>query len=87
MNQYKELFEQIIINFGERIYAYYYEIAFAETLKRHQNKPNCRDFGEEEMKCWWKEKDYIGIISEKIITADFTLDQTVDMIFRDVTNH
>lgn len=64
--------------------AYYYEIPFEETLIRHQSKTNCTEFGEEEMKNWWNEKDYIGIISEKIITADLSLDRTVDMIFNEV---
>lgn len=83
---YRELFEQIKIEFDLRIYAYYYEIPFEETLMRHQTKPYCADFGEEEMKRWWNDKDYIGIIPEKIITTDFSLDRTVDLIFEDVMN-
>ncbi len=83
---YRELFEQIKKEFGQEIYAYYYEIPFEETLKRHQTKPNCNEFGEEEMKRWWNEKDYIGIIPEKIITTESRLDITVDMIFQDVVN-
>ena len=83
-NWYKELFEQIKMEFDPWIYAYYYEIPFEETLIRHQTKPNCEDFGEEEMKHWWNEKDYIGIIPEKTIAADFSLDRTVDMVFEDV---
>lgn len=83
---YRELFEQIKMEFGQEIYAYYYEIPFEETLKRHQTKPNCNEFGEEEMKRWWNEKDYIGIIPEKIITTEFSLNKTVDMIFQDVMN-
>lgn len=81
---YRELFEQIKIEFDAWIYAYYYEISFEETLIRHQTKPNCAEFGEEEMKRWWNEKDYIGIIPEKIVTTDFSLDRTVNMIFQDV---
>lgn len=84
-NWYRELFEQIKIEFDPWIYAYYYEIPFEETLMRHQTKANCNDFGEEEMRSWWNEKDYIGIIPEKIITTDFSLDRTVNMIYQDVT--
>jgi len=86
-NWYRELFAQIKAEFDTRIYAYYYEIPFEETLIRHQSKANCTEFGEEEMKNWWNEKDYIGIISEKIITADLSLDRTVDMIFNEVINY
>lgn len=83
---YRELFEEIKKEFGQEIYAYYYEIPFEETLKRHQTKPNCNEFGEEEMKRWWNEKDYIGTIPEKIITKEYSLNKTVDMIFQDVVN-
>lgn len=83
---YRELFEEIKKEFGQEIYAYYYEIPFEETLKRHQTKPNCYEFGKEEMKRWWNEKDYIGFIPEKIITAEFSLDITMDMIFQDVVD-
>lgn len=83
---YRDLFEQIKMEFGQEIYAYYYELPFEETLKRHQTKPNCNEFGEEEMKRWWNEKDYIGIIPEKIITSESSLINTVDMIFQDIVN-
>ena len=36
-------------------------IPFEETLKRHQTKPNCNDFGEEAMRRWWREKDFSDV--------------------------
>ena len=63
-----------------------YKRQFEETLICHQTKPKRNEFGEEEMKRWWNEKDYIGIIPEKIITTEFSLDTTVEMIFQDVMN-
>jgi len=83
-NWYRELFEYIRLDFNSSIYAYYYDIPFEVTLLRHQTKPNYTEFGENEMKRWWKEKDYISIIPEKIITSDFALDKTVHMIYEDV---
>ena len=68
------------------IYAYYFDIPFEETLARHQTKPNCDQFGENEMKRWWREKDYIRIISEKRITNELSLEEIVDIIFLDVTS-
>ena len=56
------LFEAAIREYGAEIYAYYYDLPFEETLLRHSTKPNRFDFGEEEMRRWWKEKDFIGII-------------------------
>lgn len=81
---YKKLFENIKTEFGSNIYAYYYDIPFEETLLRHKTRANCNEFGENEMKSWWNEKDYLDIIKEKIITKDIDLDKTVEMIFNDV---
>ncbi|MFR1907411.1 MAG: hypothetical protein ACLS28_17425 [Clostridium neonatale] len=33
-------------------------------------KPNAHEFGETEMKRWWREKDYIKIIPEHLINED-----------------
>lgn len=77
---YAPLFELAKELFGERIFAYYYDLTFEETLRRHQTKPNCHEFGEEHMRGWWKEKDYIGSIPEQTISQDMSLRETVEMI-------
>jgi hypothetical protein len=48
------------------VFAYYYDIPFEETLRRHETKDKRFEFGEAEMRRWWNEKDYIGIIPEKV---------------------
>ncbi|MDE7302438.1 MAG: uridine kinase [Oscillospiraceae bacterium] len=83
--QYRPLFETAVSEYGENIFAYYYDLPFEETLLRHETKPNKSDFGEEDLRRWWKEKDFIGIIPEKIITKDMSLSETVDMIFNNVS--
>ena len=57
---YKPLFELAIQLYDTKVYAYYFDIPFEETLKRHQTKPNCNEFGEEAMRKWWREKDFSG---------------------------
>ncbi|MBT9777088.1 uridine kinase [Clostridium sp. MCC353] len=81
---YKPLFEAAVEIFENRIFAYYYDIPFEETLRRHETKEKRFEFGEAEMRRWWKEKDYIGIIPEKILKEDISLECAVDIILRDV---
>lgn len=81
---YKELFEIIKLEFNSSTYAYYYDLSFEETLQRHQTKPNCNEFGENDMKRWWNEKDFIEIIEEKILSKELSIDETVDVIIRDI---
>ena len=81
---YRALFEEARTLFGAEIYAYYYDLPFEETLLRHETKPNRADFGEEDMRRWWKEKDFIGIIPETVLTREISLDDAVERIYGDV---
>lgn len=83
-NWYEQLFQNILSEYAESIFAYYYDLSFEETLKRHQTKPNCNDFGENEMRRWWREKDYLKCISEKQITANQSIEEIVEWILEDV---
>ncbi|MBD5455170.1 MAG: kinase [Lachnospiraceae bacterium] len=78
---YQPLFECAVCEFESEIYAYYFDLPFEETLQRHATKPNRADFGEQDMRRWWKEKDFIRIIPEKIVTKDFSISDTVNMIY------
>ena len=78
---YKPLFELAIQLYDTKVYAYYFDIPFEETLKRHQTKPNCNEFGEEAMRKWWREKDFSSVFNEKIITSDIDADSIVEMIY------
>lgn len=81
---YQTLFELARFEFEDRIFAYYYDIPFEETVIRHKTKVNCNDFGESDMKRWWNEKDYIGTIEEKILTKELSIDQTIEIIMKDI---
>ena len=81
---YHPLFAAAATWFGEEIYAYYYDLPFEETLRRHETKKNRFSFGEEEMRRWWRDRDYIGLIPEKSIGAEVSLGEAVHMILSDM---
>jgi adenylate kinase family enzyme len=61
-------------------YFYYFDVSFDETLKRHSTKPNAHEFGEKEMKEWYKPNQRTGFDSEKTIPESFTVDEAVEKI-------
>ena len=87
---YSRLFEAALDIFGSDIFAYYYDLPFDETLRRHMTKPNRDDFGEADMRRWWVERDYLktipvgGVVSERIFGAELSLDDAVELIMADV---
>ncbi len=62
------------------IYFYYFDVSFDETLKRHTTKPNAHEFGEKEMREWYKPNQHTGFDSERIIPESFTIDAAVKKI-------
>lgn len=67
---YRSLFELAVQLYGGHIFAYYYDLTFEETLKRHWTKPNANEFGEEELRSWWRDRDYLETIDEVRITCE-----------------
>lgn len=78
---YRELFEAAIKLYGSDIYAYYFDIPFEETVRRHQTRDKSNEFGADEMREWWKEKDYLDLIKEVAITEDMSKDRIVNDIY------
>lgn len=83
---YRSLFELAVRLYDAKVYAYYFDIPFEETLKRHQTRQQCNEFGEKEMRSWWREKDFSDILHEKIITSEKDIQAIVRDICNDVLN-
>ncbi len=81
---YGKLFENLHNEFGNQIFAYYFNIPFEETLNRHKQKPNAHEFGEKEMRKWWNEKDLIDMIPEVCIHKELSLNEIVNIVYQDV---
>ena len=83
---YQSLFELALQLYGTRVYAYYFDIPFEETLRRHQTRAKCNEFGEEEMRKWWREKNFAEELKEMSITAEQDKESIVEDIFDTVSN-
>ena len=83
---YEGLFSLIKEKYNRQILAYYFDIPFEETLIRHSQKPNSHEFGETEMRKWWREKDLLKNINEKMIYKEMNLDDIVELIYQDLVN-
>ena len=65
---YRPLFELAVRLYGNRVFAYYFDLPFKETLRRHQTRVKRDEFGEAEMRRWWCEKDFSDVLDERRIT-------------------
>ena len=81
---YTLLFDAAKALYGENICAYYFDLPFEETLRRHQTKDKRTEFGEKEMRRWWNEKDYAPALNEQTLTPDMMQDEIIDRICADL---
>jgi predicted kinase len=65
---------------AESAHAFYLDVAFDETLRRHATKPNAADFGEADMRAWWRQDDLLGVPGETVLAGTLTLDESVDVV-------
>ena len=64
-----------------KTYAFYFDISFEETLRRHQFKADKRhEFGEKEMKEWWLDHDTLDITNETLIPGSLTEAEVLALI-------
>lgn len=57
--------------------AYFWDLPFEETVRRHQTKGTASEFGEENMREWWYGAARIAGLDEESIGPEWRLDATV----------
>jgi deoxyadenosine/deoxycytidine kinase len=62
---------------------YYLDVSLDETLRRHATRPQATEFGPEEMRGWYCQRDLLSSIHERVIPETSTLEQTVKLILEE----
>ncbi len=83
---YGEMIKRLSDIDSKNTHIFYLDISLDETLKRHITKPNSHEFGETELREWYREKDLLGLENEIVINEDLTLDESVKFILNKVKN-
>ena len=79
---YNLLFKVANELYGSNVYAYYFDLSFEETVRRHNTRN--REFGEKDMRRWWREKDFSSVLREQSITCEMDTDSIVEKIYSDL---
>ena len=62
---------------------YYLDVSLDETLRRHASRPQATEFGPEEMRGWYCQRDLLSSIHERVIPETSTVEQTVKLILEE----
>jgi len=64
---------------GQSVF-FYWDVSFAETVRRHATKPVADEYGEAEMRDWFRPNDLLPFVCESIIPETITLDEAADLV-------
>ena len=80
-SKYGQILTRLVEDHRGRSLFVRYELSFEETLRRHASKA-ATEFGEAEMRQWWRDADVLPGVDELVIDSASTLDETVERIAR-----
>ena len=62
---------------------YYLDVSLDETLRRHATRPQATEFGPDDLRGWYCQRDLLSSIHERVIPETSTLEQTVKLILEE----
>jgi predicted kinase len=62
---------------------YYLDVSIEETFRRHATRPQASEFGPGEMREWYRPRDLLATVRERVIPETSTLAQTLEIILAD----
>lgn len=100
VSAYREVFNEIFKEHPHENFAFYFNISFEETIKRHKKRQSTapdsidpkaliqdqkrharlQEFGESEMREWYKEFDFLGTKNEVVVPESNTMDDTLLLV-------
>ena len=82
-DHYGQMLTALIADHAGLARPYYLDVPWAETLRRHATKAQAAEYGESEMRAWFRERDLLPGGVEQIIPASSSLDETALRILAD----
>lgn len=83
--KYGNMLQSIISSAHIKSYIYYFDLPYAETVRRHHSKAYT-DFSAEKLASWFVEKDTLNVKNEKMIPETMTQNDILTMILNDLNN-
>jgi predicted kinase len=79
---YGEMLEKLVHDHAGSTHFFYFDVSFEETSRRHLTKPQAVEYGEQEMREWYRPLDLLPQVTEHLISEATTQDEAVDMVMR-----
>ncbi|WP_052423906.1 AAA family ATPase [Nonomuraea candida] len=81
-SRYGEMLRGLFRDHRGTSHAYYLDVSWEETLRRHETRPQRTRFGPDDMRQWYLERDVLTGVAETVVDESSTLAGTVGLIGR-----
>lgn len=81
--RYGEMLTRLAGDHRGSTHAYFWDLPFEETMRRHATRVKTSEFGEADMREWWYGAAHVPALSEERVGVELTLDATVRRIEAD----
>ena len=78
--RYGEMLRALAADHLGSTHFFYWDVSFEETLRRHATKPQAGEYGETEMRPWFRPDDLLPFVRETIIPETTTLDEAISLV-------
>ena len=78
--RYGPMLRQLAADHRGRTSFFYFDVPFAETVRRHATRPQASEFTPEDMRGWYAASGRLDVSGEQVITATSSAEASVDRI-------
>jgi hypothetical protein len=82
-DRYEQMLARLASDHRGRSRFYYLDVSMDETIRRHATRPQAADFSPEDMRHWYRARDLLGSVHERVIPQTSTLQDTIGVILAD----
>ena len=82
-SRYEQMLSGLKRHHGGPSHFYYLDVTLDETLRRHETRPMRTEVSAADLRSWYKPRDLLATIAERVIQQTSTLEQTVAAILAD----
>lgn len=78
--RYGAMLNDLIQFYDQKVYVYYFDLTFEETVRRHNTRSKKVDFGEDSLLAWWNPDDVLGVKGETLLTGGMSENDVLEQI-------
>lgn len=82
--RYESLLDRLARDHSGITVAYYFDLSWQETLRRHATRPQATEFGPADMRRWYCHRDLLNWPEERLIPETATLTETTERILTEL---